>query len=136
MSSNNINTSSNENSTLIQISNNNVKYYEELAEQYAKSAEKSLSECAAYLSSAQRCITECQNVKDSMTVSLDDMLGEHTDNLDNPHEVTAEQIDTYTKSEIDTILVGQTVNLSTYYTAVEVDAIAAEKQDNLTAGVD
>ena len=128
--SNQINTTNGSNSTLVQISNNNVKYYEELAAQYASEAEKSVSACAVYLAAAQRCITECQNVLTEMETYISDELNLHLEDLDNPHEVTAEQTGAYTTSEVDALITEINVEME----EIEISAEAAYTHSQLTSG--
>jgi len=130
MSSNQINTDNSKNSNLIQISNNNVKYYENLAEKYAKNAEKSVSDCASYLSAAQRCITECNKVKEGLVSEVNDSINPHIENDENPHNVTAEQTGAYSKSETDTLIAGLTEDIEN----VETTAAAALTHSQLTTG--
>ena len=130
MTSNQINTDNSNNYNLIQISNNNVKYYEKQAEQYAKNAEKSVAECASYLGAAQRCITECQNVKDSLAGAVTDSINIHAEDTENPHQVTAQQTGAYTKNEVDAIVTGLVDDIED----VETTASAAYAHSQLTTG--
>ena len=98
---NKINTELRNGSNLIQVASNNAKYYEKLAEENAKKSEKSVQECASYIGLVQKVLSDCQSVQKGLEDAVDDKIHIHTEDYNNPHEVTAEQIGTYTKSEID-----------------------------------
>lgn len=98
---NKINTELRNGSNLIQVASNNTKYYEKLAEENAKKSEKSVQECASYIGLVQKVLSDCQSVQKGLEDAVDDKIHIHTEDYNNPHEVTAEQIGTYTKSEID-----------------------------------
>ena len=98
---NKINTELRNGSNLIQVASNNAKYYEKLAEEKAKKSEKSVQECASYIGLVQKVLSDCQSVQKGLEDAVDDKIHIHTEDYNNPHEVTAEQIGTYTKSEID-----------------------------------
>lgn len=130
MSSNKININNDSNYNLVQISNNNVKYYEDLASQYAAEAEKSVSECASYLAAAQLCISECQEIETEMENYISDELNLHLADLDNPHEVTAEQTGAYTITEVDALL----TEINTEIEETELSIEAAYVHSQLTSG--
>ena len=98
---NKINTELRNGSNLIQVASNNAKYYEKLAAENAKKSEKSVQECASYIGLVQKVLSDCQSVQKGLEDAVDDKIHIHTEDYNNPHEVTAEQIGTYTKSEID-----------------------------------
>ena len=98
---NKINTELRNGSNLIQVASNNAKYYEKLAEENAKKSEKSVQECASYIGLVQKVLSDCQSVQKGLEDAVGDKIHIHTEDYNNPHEVTAEQIGTYTKSEID-----------------------------------
>lgn len=98
---NKINTELRNGSNLIQVASNNAKYYEKLAEENAKKSEKSVQECTSYIGLVQKVLSDCQSVQKGLEDAVDDKIHIHTEDYNNPHEVTAEQIGTYTKSEID-----------------------------------
>ena len=98
---NKINTELRNGSNLIQVASNNAKYYEKLVEENAKKSEKSVQECASYIGLVQKVLSDCQSVQKGLEDAVDDKIHIHTEDYNNPHEVTAEQIGTYTKSEID-----------------------------------
>lgn len=144
MVSNEIKTENLNKSNVIYVSNNNAKYYEEAAAKYAENASKSVSDCANYVLSAQKLVTECEKIRDEAALEAADAVELHSNNIDNPHEVTAAQVDAYTKSEIDTIvsnvetgvytksevdnlLEAVDVDLSSYYTSAQVNSKLDEK---------
>ena len=90
---------------VVTVTNTNIKKSEKLAESYANSAKRDMQECANYLALAQRVLRECESVKDSINTSLVQELQDHLENTDNPHFVTAEQINVYEKEYIDDFLV-------------------------------
>ena len=57
----------------------------------------------------------------------------HVTDVDNPHNVTADQVGTYTAVEIDALIAraGGNVDLSGYYTKGEIDAFRIEDEMNM-----
>ncbi|MCM1265257.1 MAG: hypothetical protein NC200_03575 [Candidatus Gastranaerophilales bacterium] len=129
MTNNQINTEIRNKNNVIYVANNNAKYYEQAALQHAANAEKSVSDCAAYVGVAQKILTECAKVRDEAELITNDVVELHANNLENPHEVTAAQVDSYTKSEVDVLLSNVEVDA---YTKTEID----DKLANLNVNVD
>lgn len=98
---NEINTEPKTGSNLIQVSNNNAKYYEQLSEENAKKTAKNVQECASYIGVIQKIYADCKNVKKELDDSIDDKIHVHVEDFNNPHNVTTSQIGTYSKNEID-----------------------------------
>lgn len=63
----------------------------------------------------------------------DDNIAEHKIDYSNPHNVTADQVGTYTAVEIDALIAraGGNVDLSGYYTKGEIDAFRIEDEMNM-----
>jgi len=118
------------NNNSVGVTNNNVRYYEELAEKYASDAQRSASDCANYLSESQRTLADCEAVKTELEEDFSSGLTDHVENVDNPHNVTAYQVNAYTKSETDILLSGKQPAgnyltehqpLDNYYTKAQCD---------------
>lgn len=113
--SNIINTDNRSNNNIITVTSTNIKNSEKLAESYANASKRDMQECAAYLSAIQSIFAECQRVRDSINVTLSNDLANHVEDSDNPHNVTAEQVNSYTKTETDSLL-SEKVNSNTLST--------------------
>ena len=124
----------NSQNNIIKVTSNNVQQSEKRAESYANSAIKSSQDCANYLAIIQRLLQECVAVKNEINVTYLSDLTDHLEDETNPHNVTAEQVGTYTRSEIDGFLnniditVGG-ISASDLYEKTEVDALLAGKSD-------
>ena len=104
MTSNEINISNQTLSNTVRVTSHNAQYYEKMAEQYALVAQKCISDCATHVNNAMKCVADCENIKSSINSEFINALSDHAEDKENPHEVTAEQIDTYTKAEVDNLL--------------------------------
>ena len=102
--SNFINTDNHNGKNIITVTNTNIKTSEKSAERYADAARRDMQECASYLAAIQGIHSECQRVRDSINITLGNDLTEHINDSDNPHMVSAEQLDVYTKTESDELL--------------------------------
>ena len=100
---NNINTCNTDYPNVITVSDNNVKYYEKLAEDFANAAEVSANNCANYLAAAQVIINECENIKNSINTSFAAEINAHLEDISNPHSVTAAQVGAYTIEQVDNL---------------------------------
>lgn len=100
MQNNIINTENNSNNNIIEINNNNAKYYEKLSENYADDARKSAVNCSEYFMLIQRIKNDCEAIKQYVDRDFIGELTAHTEDIDNPHFVTAEQVGAYTKEEL------------------------------------
>ena len=107
---------------LLNHSGESIPYiYEKLAAENAKKSEKSVQECASYIGLVQKVLSDCQSVQKGLEDAVDDKIHIHTEDYNNPHEVTAEQIGTYTKSEIDNKNYVIQSDLNNYYTKTQID---------------
>ena len=127
----NINKSQN---NIVRVTSNNVQQLEKQAESYANSADKSRQDCANYLALVQRVLQECVSVKNEINVSYVSDLTDHVEDDNNPHKVTAEQVNSYTKSEVDDLLQNidvtvDGVSASNLYVKDEVDDLLSLKSD-------
>ncbi|GEM_PF-4776946 len=96
----------------IKINNNNVEYYEKQAAKYSTQAKERAKDCEKYVSEAQNIANDCKNITEELKQSFDEDLNAHIDDTDNPHKVTAEQLDVYTKAEIDAKYLSEQQNIS------------------------
>ncbi len=87
--------------SIVSITNNNAKYYQEQAEMSASEAQKSASDCANYMTSITRLYNECENIKNELEDNISSSINSHIEDSENPHKVNAEQVNTYTKEELD-----------------------------------
>ena len=87
--------------SIVSITNNNAKYYQEQAERSASEAQKSASDCANYMTSITRLYNECENIKNELEDNISSSINSHIEDSENPHKVNAEQVNTYTKEELD-----------------------------------
>lgn len=87
--------------SIVSITNNNAKYYQEQAERSASEAQKSASDCANYMTSITRLYNECENIKNELEDNISSSINSHIEDSENPHRVNAEQVNTYTKEELD-----------------------------------
>lgn len=85
----------------IKISNNDVEYYEKQAEKFAAQAKEYSLVCSKYVSESKKSVSDCENVAEELKDNFDADLNLHRDNTNNPHKVTAEQLNVYTKTETD-----------------------------------
>ncbi len=127
----NVNKSQN---NVIRVTSNNVQQLEKQAEAYANSADKSRQDCANYLALVQRILQECVSVRDEINVSYVSDLTDHVEDDNNPHKVSAEQVNSYTKSEVDELLQNIDVTVdgissSNLYVKDEVDNFLSQKID-------
>lgn len=106
MNSNNrtINLSTTTDKNIVTVSNNNVKYYEKLAEKYSQMASKSVTAIASYANSAKEYYNSCKTIKETIDNETLELVNAHSEREDNPHKVTSEQVGTYSQSEIDSLL--------------------------------
>ena len=89
---------------IIRVTNNNVKYYENLALQHSKEAAKSATKSAGYANDAKTYLNSCEQLKTTIDEETVQIVKLHSDNTENPHNVTASQVDAYSKSELDSLL--------------------------------
>lgn len=82
---------------MIRVDSNDVRYYEKQAEKYATQAKENAKDCADNTSEAKKAVSDCKDIANS----LDKDLSLHIADTDNPHNVTAEQLNVYTKDESD-----------------------------------
>lgn len=94
----------NNENNIIKVTNNNVKYYENLALQHSKESAKSATKSAGYANDAKSYMNSCQLLKNTIDDETVQIVKLHSDNTDNPHNVTASQVDAYSKSELDSLL--------------------------------
>ena len=100
---NKINTSD-KNSNIVRVVNNDVKYYQDLAEKSALSAENNANLSSDNLAAAQRILSECERIYNNINNVYIPSIDTHVRNVLNPHSVTAEQVFTYDKNEIDILI--------------------------------
>ena len=89
---------------IIKVTNNNVKYYENLTLQHSKEAAKSATKSAGYANDAKGYLNSCQLLKNTIDDETVQIVKLHSDNMENPHNVTASQVGAYTKTELDNLL--------------------------------
>ena len=94
--------------------------------------------CSGIFSSVQQIFSDCQGLKNDLENYCYEELNVHMEDMNNPHSVTAEQVDAYTKTQTDSLLdqkqpVGNYLtehqSLSNYYTKSEVDTELGGKSD-------
>lgn len=103
MSNNEIHTDNTSFKNIIEINNNNAKYYEELAKSFMKESQRYASDCAGYLSLIQRIKNACELIEQRIDRDITGDIYEHMDNVDNPHYVTAEQVGAYAIEDMSTV---------------------------------
>lgn len=86
---------------VVKINNNDVEYYEKKAAKSAEQAKERLKDCEKYATEAKASVHDCQNIADDLQETFNLNLDAHIENTDNPHKVTAEQLEVYTKNECD-----------------------------------
>ena len=89
---------------IIRVTNNNVKYYENLALQHSKESAKSATKSASYANDAKTYLNSCEQLKTTIDEETVQIVKLHSDNTENPHNVTASQVNAYSKSEMDSLL--------------------------------
>ncbi len=89
---------------IVSVTNNNVKYYENLANRYSKESFNSAAKAAAYANEANEYLISCKNLKNTIDEETMQLVSLHSDKNDNPHEVTAAQVGAYSKTETDDLL--------------------------------
>ena len=104
---NNIDTGNYSRNNIVEVTSNNIKQYEYRAETYAQKAEKSLLECLSCTSLVQGILNACTEIKENLENLFFTDLDEHKEDNENPHNVTAAQVGTYTKETIDNLLSGK-----------------------------
>lgn len=102
---NNIKISTPIENNVIMVTNNNVKYYENLANQYAKESAKSAVKSAFSANEAKEYLNACENLKNTIDTETMQLVSQHSENSDNPHSVTSSQVGAYSKEEIDNLLI-------------------------------
>lgn len=101
---NNIDTGNYSRNNIVEVTSNNIKQSEYRAETYAQKAEKSLLECLSCTSLVQGILNACTEIKENLENLFFTDLDEHKEDNENPHNVTAAQVGTYTKETIDNLL--------------------------------
>ena len=89
---------------IIRVTNNNVKYYENLALQHSKESAKSATKSASYTNQAKEHLKSCQILKSTIDDETMQIVKLHSDNTENPHKVVASQVGAYSKTELDSLL--------------------------------
>lgn len=89
---------------VITVTNNNVKYYTNLADQCSKNAANSVIKAAAYAKEAEEYKNACENLKETIDDETMQLVSLHSEKQDNPHNVTAAQAGAYSKTELDSLL--------------------------------
>lgn len=89
---------------IIRVTNNNVKYYENLALQHSKESAKSATKSASYANQAKEYLNSCQILKSTIDDETMQIVKLHSDNTENPHKVVASQVGAYSKTELDSLL--------------------------------
>ena len=89
---------------IIRVTNNNVKYYENLALQHSKESNKSATKSASYANQAKEYLNSCQILKSTIDDETMQIVKLHSDNTENPHKVVASQVGAYSKTELDSLL--------------------------------
>ena len=102
---NNIKISTPIENNVITVTNNNVKYYENLANQYAKEYAKSAVKSAFSANEAKEYLNACENLKNTIDTETMQLVSLHAENKENPHNVTSNQVGAYSKEEVDNLLV-------------------------------
>lgn len=104
MNNKHVNTESVAGNNIVQVTSNNAKLFGQQAEASAQKAGKILLECLACKDIVQELMIACSDIKTSLENMILNDLDDHLDNQNNPHLVTASQINSYTKSETDYLL--------------------------------
>lgn len=89
---------------VITVTNNNVKYYENLANQHSKEAASFVVKSAGYAKDAEECLEACQSLKNNLKEDVFEVVKLHSEDYENPHGVTSEQVGAYSKTEINALL--------------------------------
>lgn len=89
---------------IVTVTNNNVKYYENLTNRYSKEALNSVAKAAAYANEANEYLNSCKNLKATLEEETMQLVSLHSDKTNNPHNVTAAQTGAYSKTELDSLL--------------------------------
>lgn len=89
---------------VITVTNNNMKYYEDLVKRYTKEAEIFAVKAAASAGDAEKQLNSCKDVKDTLKQDVSQILDNHVKDYENPHNVDSEQVGAYSKTEVDNLL--------------------------------
>ena len=100
----NVNKKSSKENNIIKVTNNNVKYYENLSLQHSKESSKSATKSASYANQAKEYLNSCQILKSTIDDETMQIVKLHSDNTENPHKVVASQVGAYSKTELDSLL--------------------------------
>ena len=120
------------------ISTTGIEEYKKQISRYLNQILEKAQECADYFKIVQQLTSRCQELKNNLETFCYDALTQHSEDSHNPHSVTAEQVNAYTKAQTDSLLatkqaVGNYLtehqSLSNYYTKSEVDAELDGKSD-------
>ena len=120
------------------ISTTGIEEYKKQISRYLNQILEKAQECADYFKIVQQLTSRCQELKNNLETFCYDALTQHSEDSHNPHSVTAEQVNAYTKAQTDSLLatkqaVGNYLtehqSLSNYYTKSEIDAELDGKSD-------
>ena len=120
------------------ISTVGIEEYKKQISRYLNQVLEKVQECADYFKIVQQLTSRCQELKNNLETFCYDALTQHSEDSHNPHSVTAEQVNAYTKAQTDSLLatkqaVGNYLtehqSLSNYYTKSEIDAELDGKSD-------
>nr|MCR5264984.1 hypothetical protein [Cyanobacteria bacterium RUI128] len=122
----------------LKISATDSALYLQEFKKYLDNVIEKVGECRNVFSSVVQVFNDCLNLKNGLENFCYESLNTHAEDTDNPHSVTAEQVDAYTKSETDSLLaekqpagnyLTEHQSLSDYYTKSEVDTGLGGKSD-------
>ena len=111
------------------ISTTGIEEYKKQISRYLNQILEKAQECADYFKIVQQLTSRCQELKNNLETFCYDALTQHSEDSHNPHSVTAEQVNAYTKAQTDSLLatkqaVGNYLtehqSLSNYYTKSEI----------------
>lgn len=122
----------------LKISATDSELYLQEFKKYLNSVTEKVTDCRNILSSVNQIFGRCTDLENNLEEFCYEELNNHAEDSNNPHFVTAEQVNAYTKSETDTLLdekqpVGNYLtehqSLNNYYTKSEVDTGLGGKSD-------
>ena len=97
----NINIQTNTPNNIIEITNNDMESYIKKAESLVGISQQNANKTGALVEQSKTTLNECKKLRDGLKEEIESLGDVHSTMMNNPHNVTAEQVGAYSKEEID-----------------------------------